>query len=114
MLLGEVIDDRPHVLDVQRLGRVLLRDRGEDLGDRGVGGQPFRPLPREQPRHELGPVGRHLEQRLVDQMQRQVAAPDVEDERHPRPQRDHVGEVLLRPDAEIDAAGLARFASGRE
>ena len=40
-------------------------------------GEPGGPLPREQPRQELGPVGRQLDQRLVHQVLVEVAAPDV-------------------------------------
>ena len=36
----------------------------------------------------------------------QIAAPDVGDERDPRLERGDVGEVLIGPDAEVDAAGL--------
>ena len=59
----------------------------EDLGRRSIARSARRARPREQPRHELGAVRRQLEQRLVQQVQIQIAAPDVDDERHRRLER---------------------------
>ena len=43
----------------------------------------------------------------------QVAPTDVDDESHPRPRRGDIREVLLLPDAQIDAAGRDRSAEAR-
>jgi hypothetical protein len=58
----------------------------------------------EQPRHELRAIGGELEQRLVEQLLLEIAAPDVEDDRHRRTQLGDVGEILLGADAEVDGS----------
>ena len=65
--------------------------------------------PREQPRHEIDAIGRQLEQRLVEQVQVPVLLPDVDDERHRRLDARDVAEVLLRADADVDAAAGAQL-----
>ena len=54
------------------------------------------------------------EQRLEQQMQQQVVAPDVDDEGDRRPDLRDVGEVLIRADADIRAAGDARRLQRRD
>src|SRR5262249_15191598 len=63
---------------------------------------------REQPRDELRAVSGKLEQRLVHQMGDHVAAANVEDDRDLWLQRGDVGKVLLRADAEVNAAWTKR------
>ena len=111
---GEVILNRLEILGVQRLALLDAGEGVEDLLGGRLVGEAGGPLPRKQPRHEIGPIRRHLEQRLVDQMQIQIAAPDVDDERHRRLQRRHVGEVLFGTDAHVDAAGLGRLEQLRD
>ena len=45
-----------------------------------------------------------LEQRLEQQVEQQVVAPHVDDEGDRRPRLGDVGEVLIRPDADVGAA----------
>ncbi len=59
---------------------------------------------REEARDELGAVGRQLEERLVHQVELQVPAADVHDERDRRLEGGDVGEVLFGPDADVRAA----------
>jgi hypothetical protein len=49
----------------------------------------------EQPREEFRTIIRDLEQRLVQQEFEHIAAPDIDDERHPRLDRRDIREVLL-------------------
>ena len=106
MLLGEVVLDRANVLLVHRLVRRRFLERGEQIGGARRRREVFRPRPREEPRHEVGARLGQLDDRLVHQMRVQVAAPDVDDERHPRLERHDVREVLIGRDAEVDAAAL--------
>ena len=55
-------------------------------------------------RQEIRAIGRQLEERLVQQVDVQIAAPDVGDERSLRARRENVREVLIRTDTEIHAA----------
>ena len=103
--LRQEIHDRAHVAAVERVARLDLLVRRENLVDRRRGGQPGRPRAAEEARDELGPIGRELEERLVHQVQVEVAAPDVHDERHRRLQRGDVGEVLFGADAHVGAIG---------
>src|SRR5262249_50510739 len=41
-------------------------------------------------------------------------APDINDERHGRAQRGDVGQILFRPDTEIDTAGAAKGGDARK
>ena len=68
--------------------------------------EPLGTLPREQREDEVGAIRGQLEERLVHQVQLQVAAPDVDDEDDLRLERGDVREVLLGPDAEVDALDL--------
>ena len=103
--LRQEVHDRAHVAAVERVARLDFLVRREDLVDRRRGGQPGRPRTAEEARDELGAIGRELEERLVHQVQVEVPAPDVHDERHRRLQRGDVGEVLLGADAHVDAIG---------
>ena len=97
--IDDLIDGRL----LQRIGswrdgeRVDQRVRGRIRRDPGGS------LAREQTRQELGAVGRHLDQRLVQEMQQHVVAPDVDDEGDRRLQRGDVGEVLFGSDAQVGA-----------
>ena len=73
--------------------------------------QPARALQREKSGYEFGAVSRELEQRLVHQVQVQIAAAHVDDERHRRPDGGDIGEVLFGADAEIGAPGPRRRVS---
>ena len=90
--------------------RVLPRlvHGGEYLAGARPGVQSLRTFSREQPENEIGAVRRQFEERLVHQVQLQVAAADVDDERHPRLERRDIGEVLLGTHSEVDALGLRR------
>src|SRR5918998_987712 len=63
---------------------------------------------REQPRHEVGAIRRHLEERLVQEMEVPVLTPDVDDEGHRGTEACDVAEVLLGTDADVDAAGRTK------
>ena len=96
---------------------VVVRRRGsvgaEQLVDRRSIAQPGGTLPGKQPRQKIGAVGRHLEQRLVDQMLQHVLAADVDDEGDLRTNRDDVGEVLFGSDSQVDAIGPGRLLERR-
>ena len=101
--------DQPVAHEAQVLEEQLAAGRHrlvgvEELRHRGRGVERRRPGPREQTGHEVGAVRRQLHQRLVEEMEQQVLAADVDDERQPRPERYDVGEVLLGADTEVDAA----------
>lgn len=66
--------------------------------------QATRPVPREEARDEFRAVGGELEEGFVHQLQLQVASANVDDERHARPHRGDIGEVLLRADAQVHAS----------
>ena len=104
MRLDQALLDSGQIPLVVRFNGRHRVEGGKEIRRRGVLGEVRRLRPREQQRHEFGAIGRQLEQRLVHQMQIAVAAPDVHDERDARLERGDVGEVLLGPDAEIDAA----------
>ncbi len=80
------------------------RKRREDLRGRRVRREPGRTFARQQARHEVGAIGGELEQGFVHQVQIDVAAADVQNERHLRTQRGDVREVLFWSDAEIHTA----------
>ena len=63
--------------------------------------------PAEQQREVLDPRPRQREQRLEEQVQQQVVAPDVDDEGDVGPDRGDVGEVLVGTDADVRAAADA-------
>ena len=69
--------------------------------------RPRRPLTREQSGHEIRPVGRHLEERFVEEVKAAVLRSHVDDERHHRPDGRDVAEVLFRSDPDIDPAARA-------
>jgi hypothetical protein len=78
--------------DFERVGeRVRGRIRPDLAGARA----------REQTRQELGAVRRHLDQRLVQEMEQHVVAPDVDDEGNRRFERRDVGEVLFGSHAQV-------------
>ena len=97
-----------HVLQVFReqlfAGRRAIV-RVEHLVQGRRASESVRPLAREQPRHEIGAIVGHLDDRLVHQVLEHVLAADVDDERHARMERRDVGEVLIGPHAEIHAVG---------
>ena len=66
-----------------------------------VGSDAGRPRPRKEPPEKVRPVARHLDQRLVHQVLQHVLAPDVDDERHPGLDGGDIGEVLIRPYADV-------------
>ena len=96
----ELIANRRQRLGGKPIVRLDAGKRVEDLGGRRFRREPGGAPPRQQARHEVGAIRRQLEQRLVHQVQIDVAPPEVEDEREPRPQRRNIGEVLLGADAE--------------
>ncbi len=115
-LPGEVILDRPEVFLVDRLGTGLccrIPVRLDELARGGLRRKPRRTRLREQARDELRAVGRQLEQRLVHQLQVQIAAADVDDEGHPRLERGDVGEILFGADAEEHAMTAPRVCDRR-
>ncbi len=96
--------DRAKILRLQGETRRDLRVRAEDLGRRGCRAQPGRSRPREEPRNELRPIRRQLEERLVQQVEIEIAATDVDDEGHGGTQSGDVGKVLFGADAHIRTA----------
>ena len=84
----------------------------EDLVDVRVRLQARRARAREQARDEVGAIGRELEERLVEEEEREVLAADVDDEGNPRPDPGDVAEVLLRADADVGAAAGAQPPDG--
>ncbi len=98
------------VLPEEQGARLGIRDRlvhgREDLIRGRFGSEPLGALSRKQPEDEVHPVGGQLEERLVHQVQLEIASPDVDDEHHLRLEGGDVGEVLLGTDAEVDAIDL--------
>ena len=99
----EPIQDILEVLGEERLGCVHAVEGVEQLGRRRGALQPRRPLPGKEPRHEIGAVFRHLDDRLVHQVLQHVLPADVDDEGHPGAQRRDVGEILIGADTEVHA-----------
>ncbi len=100
-----VLDGR-EVLPVDRLGWRGLGERAEEVVGGRLGAQASKARGREQHREKLRPVARQLEDCLVHELQVQVAAADVEDDRGLRADGGNIGEVLLGTDAQVDAACL--------
>ena len=69
---------------------------------------------REQQREELFARRRHLDQRLVHQVQQQVAAADVYDECDARSEPGNVGEVLIRTHPDVGADRPERLLQRRD
>ena len=93
-------------LEILRIESFVRRHAGvgvEDLIGRGRGTQTGRARPREHARHELGAIRRHLEERLVGEVEIEIAAAQVDDERDRRAHGGDVGEVLLGADADVGA-----------
>ena len=97
---------------VQRLARPRRPRYASKISD-GVDAAPSCPAgcSREEARDEVGAIGRQLEERLVHQVQLQVAAADVDDERDRRLEGRDVGEVLFGADADVGAAPRRRSCS---
>src|SRR5207244_1247508 len=96
----------PAKLAARRRGAV----GGEERRDRRARREAVRPRPREELREEVRAIRRGLEEGLVEELLQEVPPPDVDDERELRPERRDVGEVLLGPDADVNAArGHAGF-----
>ena len=80
----------------------------EDARARGLN-RIRRRLAAEESHDERFAAGAHFEERLIEKMQMQVAAADVDDERHARPHGRDVTEILLGSDAQINAARFGEF-----
>ena len=106
MLRLQPVDHRVELLLAVFLVGRDLRVRLKQIAHVRRGRETVGPLAGEQLRQELGPVGGRLEERLVHQVQIEIAAADVDDHRHLRLERGDVGEVLLRADAHVNAALL--------
>ena len=102
--LQKMREDRAQVLTAHGLARRRARDGVEDFGRRRRGSEARWTRAREETRHELGAIRREFEERLVRQMQIEVAAANVHDERHGGPGRGDVRVVLFGSDADIGAA----------
>ena len=105
VLLHQVGVDGFQIDVVERFALLDVRKRGENLLRRGKRVESRRPPHGKQLRHEIGAIGGQLEQRLVHEVQIQVAPPDVDDERQLRLERGDVVEVLLRTHADVHAGG---------
>ncbi len=97
------------VLLEHRLVRAHAAVRRQHVGGGRRPGHAAGPRAREQPRHEVGAIVGHLDDRLVHEVLHHVLAADVDDERHARLERGDVGEVLVRSDAEVDAVWRHAF-----
>ena len=89
---------------VDRHARFREHGRVENLLRRRLRSETVRRSAREQPRDEVGAIARQLEQRLVHQLQLQVASTDVHDERDRRLHGRDVSKILLGADADVRTA----------
>ena len=105
MLLDESVLDVLQIPLKQHLVSSHLAVRVEqDLG-RGRFLEAGRPRAGEQARQKIAAIDGPLDDGLVEEVQDHVLAPDVDDERHARPERRDVREVLIGPDAKVDPVG---------
>ena len=120
--VGDVLDERPILVgevEVMRVLEAIERGAHDGVGAIRIGrlggerGHPrvdgrrlaqVRLRPREEAREKIAAGRRHLDERLVVEELREILPADVDDERLRRVEIDDVGEVLVGPDAEIDAA----------
>src|SRR5262249_1328538 len=69
-------------------------------------GQPVWLLSGKKSRNKLRPIFGQLKERLIQQLDIEIAMTDVDDDGHCRFEGRHVGKVLLRSDTQINSAML--------
>ncbi|MFO0571131.1 MAG: hypothetical protein U0263_36195 [Polyangiaceae bacterium] len=104
--LDALLDPRVDALDLGAIGGLLLRPRQHGL-ERGVRGQRRGRFeaPAGEQGEKLRAAAREIERGLVEQVQEQVVATNVDDERIARTGERDVREVLLGADAQVHPAG---------
>src|SRR5262249_962360 len=113
ILLQPRVDLGAVALEGDRIGLYALEGRQQRFG-RDVARYLRGRRPREEARQEVLARRRQLDDRLVHQVQQQVLAADVDDERDPRLDGGDVGEVLVRTHANVGARGRERLLERRD